>query len=100
MFVLIERLRIMLLIRDEPPPPEPTEFDDMNMENAILARKGLRVELKEAKRARNYAELDLDQLQTVYNIVREENVRLEASNRKIESQMEVMKNNFHNECQV
>jgi len=84
----------------KPPTPEKTVYYDMDMENVILARRGLKSELNQAKRARNYAELDLDQLQTVYDIVREGNERLKASNRKMEAQMEIMKNNFHNECQM
>lgn len=83
--------------KEEPPK---TEFSEMDIPECKDWQNACKVDIKSLKKQRNYAQLDVDHLQTIYDIVLKESATVEVQIRNVESEMEIMKNNFHNEKQM
>jgi dynein regulatory complex subunit 4 len=79
---------------------EPDEFDNMSQETLSIELNRMKSELKELSSSRNYYELQRDELQKFYSLVKEEVSETSFNVRNIESQMEHMKDTHRQNINV
>lgn len=79
---------------------EPDEFDEMEYDQLQEEVKRMTAKLTEIRRDRNYYQLERDQIQQNYDIVRDEVVKTESHIRNIESQMERMQDTHRNDIRI
>jgi len=86
--------------KDEAPPPEPSEFDDMTIDALRQQIAELRPRLDRAQMDRNQVQLDRDTLQTFYDITRREVSDLDLKVMSKDREMEVAEDNHRVEVRV
>jgi len=86
--------------KEKEPPPEPDEFDQMDLEQLQDEVKKFTAKLNEVRRNRNYYLIERDQVQQFYDIVHDEVVKTESHVRNIESQMEKMQDTHRNDIRI
>ncbi|GBG31059.1 Growth arrest-specific protein 8-like [Hondaea fermentalgiana] len=86
--------------KDEAPPEEPSEFDEMPEEDLRKAIEELDKQLEKARADRNYVQVERDTIQTFYDISRKEVQQCELDIMTKEKEMEQLEENHRVEVRV